>query len=73
MTKQNKIKSGDTVIVSNNGIKEIGVCKKTYIKKAIQYYNVLLERGAWLEGISDNPDNIIYVVLNKLKTYDRVE
>jgi hypothetical protein len=66
MQKKKKIKSGESVIVSNDGKKEVGLCKKIYTKKNITMYDVLLERGVWLEGISDNTNSSIHVVLSKL-------
>ncbi len=66
MLKRKKIKSGETVVISNNGKKEVGVCKKVQTKKGITYYDVLSERGVWFENITDQPENIIHVSLAKL-------
>ena len=61
MSKQ-KIKSKSTVLVSVHGKKEIGVIKKTYTKKGVQYFDVLLERGTFLHSITNNPEYSEYVI-----------
>lgn len=61
MSKQ-KIKSKSTVLVSVHGKKEVGVVKKTYTRKGVQYFDVLLERGVFLEKITNNSEYPEYVI-----------
>lgn len=57
-----KIKSNNTVLVSVHGKKEVGVVKKTYTRKGVQYFDVLLERGVFLEKITNNSEYPEYVI-----------
>ena len=59
-----KIKSGNTVLVSVHGKREVGVIQKTYTKKGIQYFDVLLEKGSFLKSITTNPETTQYVIDN---------
>lgn len=59
-----KIKSGNTVLVSVHGKTEVGIIQKTYTKKGIQYFDVLLERGSFLKSITNNPEYTQYVIDN---------
>lgn len=57
-----KIKSGNTVLVSVHGKIEVGVIQKTYTKKGIQYFDVLLERGSFLKSITSNTEYPQHVI-----------
>ncbi len=55
---------GQTTVVCNNGVREIGICEKSWLRKGIYYFNVKMEKGSFFEGISNDKTGMIHVDLD---------
>lgn len=54
----------DKVLLYNRGQREIGSITKAWMRKDIQYYNVLTERGIILQSVTTNPDTPCFIEKN---------
>ncbi len=57
----------DKVLLYNRGKREIGSITKSWVRKDIQYYNVLTERGIILQSVTTNPEQSCFIEKNLTK------
>lgn len=57
----------DKVLLYNRGKREIGSITKLWMRKDIQYYNVLTERGVILQSVTTNPEQSCFIEKNLSK------
>lgn len=57
----------DKVLLYNRGTREIGSIAKVWMRKDIQYYDILTERGIILRAVTSNPNNSCFIEKNLSK------
>lgn len=57
----------DKVLLHNRGKREIGSITRAWMRKDIQYYNVLTERGVILQSVTTNPEQSCFIEKNLSK------
>lgn len=58
------LKRGNTIIITNRGVKEVGVITRRYRRKDIVYYDVTVERGYKFEGLTSDRLYPVFVELD---------